>query len=53
MVAVACEKELAMGLKETYPLPVIAIPNERPYGYCINTTVDISAVEKAILHFIK
>ena len=53
VVAVACEKELAMGLKETYPLPVIAIPNERPYGYCINTTVDISAVEKAILHFIK
>lgn len=53
VVAVACEKELAMGLKETYPLPVIAIPNERPYGYCINTTVDVGAVEKAILHFIK
>ncbi len=53
VVAVACEKELAMGLKETYPLPVIAIPNERPYGYCINTTVDVAAVEKAILHFIK
>ncbi|OGW49299.1 MAG: hypothetical protein A2Z50_04495 [Nitrospirae bacterium RBG_19FT_COMBO_42_15] len=52
VVAVACEKELAMGLKETYPLPVIAIPNERPYGYCINTTVDVSAIEKAILHFI-
>ncbi len=53
VVAVACEKELAMGLKEIYPLPVIAIPNERPYGYCINTTVDVAAVEKAILHFIK
>lgn len=52
VVAVACEKELAMGLKETYPLPVIAIPNERPYGYCVNTTVDVSAVEKAILNFI-
>ncbi|MBI5181303.1 MAG: DUF116 domain-containing protein [Nitrospirae bacterium] len=52
VVAVACEKELALGLKETYPLPVIAIPNERPHGYCINTTVDVGAVEKAILHFI-
>jgi hypothetical protein len=48
IVAVACERDLSSGIADTYPLPVIGIPNERPFGPCLNTRVDLKMVEEAI-----
>jgi len=48
IVAVACERDLSSGIADTYPLPVIGIPNERPFGPCLNTRVDLAKVEEAI-----
>jgi hypothetical protein len=49
VVAVACERDLASGIADSYPLPVIGIYNERPEGPCINTMVDMKRVEDAIM----
>ncbi|HHD11052.1 MAG TPA: DUF116 domain-containing protein [Deltaproteobacteria bacterium] len=48
VVAVACERDLTSGVQDAYPLPVIAIINKRPNGYCIETGVDIEDVKRAI-----
>jgi len=52
IVAVACELDLTTGIQDVYPIPVIGILNERPFGPCINTRADIQKVKKAILDFI-
>lgn len=51
IVAIACQRDLSSGIVDTYPIPIIGIPNERPYGPCINTRVDIEQVKEAILFF--
>ncbi|GBD99888.1 hypothetical protein BMS3Abin07_01935 [bacterium BMS3Abin07] len=51
IVAVACERDLSTGIADSYPLPVIGIPNERPFGPCLNTRVDIEKVKEAINFF--
>jgi hypothetical protein len=51
IVAVACERDLSSGLVDTYPFPIFGIPNERPYGPCINTRVDLDKVRAAINFF--
>ncbi len=51
IIAVACERDLSSGLVDTYPLPVIGILNERPFGPCINTRVDLTKVQEAITFF--
>jgi hypothetical protein len=48
ILAVACEKDLMSGIKDTIGLPVIGILNERPNGPCYNTTVDPAAVEAVL-----
>ncbi|MGQ9507830.1 MAG: DUF116 domain-containing protein [Thermodesulfobacteriota bacterium] len=53
IVAVACELDLTSGIQDVYPIPVIGILNERPYGPCINTKADIQKVKQAILDFIE
>ncbi len=53
IVAVACERDLASGILDTYPLPVTGVLNIRPEGPCVNTLVDAKEVEKAILQFIR
>jgi hypothetical protein len=45
IMAVACERDLLSGIKDTLKLPVIGILNERPNGPCYNTTVDPQAIE--------
>ncbi|GAB5047525.1 DUF116 domain-containing protein [Thermodesulfovibrio sp. TK110] len=52
IVAVACERDLSSGIVDTYPIPVIGILNERPFGPCIDTTVNLKKVEEAIKWFI-
>jgi len=45
---VACERDLTSGIKDCYPLPVIGILNERPFGPCFNTIVDVSKIDAAL-----
>ena len=51
IVAVACELDLTSGILDSYPIPVLGILNERPFGPCINTKVDIQKVKDAISNF--
>jgi len=51
VVAVACENDLSSGIVDTYPLPVLGIPNERPFGPCLNTRVDLEKIKDAIGFF--
>ncbi len=48
VIAVACERDLTSGLQDSYPLPVWAIVNKRPRGYCMETGVDLGEVTEAI-----
>ncbi len=51
IVAVACERDLSSGIIDTYPLPILGIINERPFGPCLNTRVDIEKVKEALGFF--
>lgn len=53
VVAVACENELSSGIVDVYPLPIFGILNERPFGPCLNTNVDLEKVKEAINFFSK
>lgn len=49
VIAVACERDLTSGLQDSYPLPVIAIVNKRPMGYCMETGVDLTEIRQAVM----
>lgn len=53
IVAVACERDLSSGIVDTYPIPVIGIENQRPFGPCIDTTVDLEKVRDAVEWFLR
>lgn len=53
IVAVACERDLTSGMQDVFPLPVLGVPNERPYGPCFNTQVDVQRLEQAVLAFME
>ncbi|BBA68681.1 DUF116 domain-containing protein [Geobacter sulfurreducens] len=48
VVAVACERDLTSGIKDCYPLPVIGVLNDRPFGPCFNTSVDIAKIDESL-----
>ncbi len=48
LVAVACERDLASGIQDAYPLPVFAVVNKRPQGYCLNAGVAMDEVKNAL-----
>lgn len=48
VLAVACERDLTSGIKDCYPLPVIGILNDRPFGPCFNTTVNVDKIDDAL-----
>lgn len=52
IVAVACERDLTTGIRESYPLPVIGVLNKRPHGPCFNTQVLLPEVEKALEEYV-
>lgn len=52
IVAVACERDLSSGIADIFPMPVIGIPNERPFGPCFNTRVSLEKVKEAIKVFV-
>ena len=51
ILAVACERDLASGIQDTYPLPVYGVLNERPNGPCLDTLVPLERLERAIIRF--
>lgn len=51
IVAVACERDLTSGIQDVFPLPVLGVLNERPFGPCFNTRVDMKKLEAAVLTF--
>jgi hypothetical protein len=48
IVAVACERDLTSGIQDVYPIPVYGILNQRPFGPCVNTRVDMEKIEQAV-----
>ncbi len=52
LIAIACERELQAGIKGIFPMPVIAIPNQRPKGPCKDCQVDLARVESTIQEII-
>lgn len=52
IVAVACERDLTSGIQDVFPLPVIGVLNERPFGPCFNTRVDMNRLEAAVQAFL-
>jgi len=50
IVAVACERDLTSGIQDVFPVPVFGVYNERPFGPCFNTRVNVQKVEQAILN---
>ncbi len=53
IIAVACERDLASGIQDTYPLPVFGILNMRPCGPCIDTLVSLNRVRWALDRFVR
>jgi hypothetical protein len=53
VLAVACERDLTSGIKDCYPLPVIGIFNERPFGPCFNTFVDVAKIEAVLVQVLE
>ena len=53
IIAVACERELTTGIQDTYPIPVFGILNNRPFGPCYDTEVDLKLVEKGMTTFLE
>jgi hypothetical protein len=52
IIAVACERDLASGIYDSYPLPVYGILNSRPQGPCYDTLVNLRRVEEALRTFL-
>ncbi len=52
IIAVACERDLASGIQDAYPIPVFGVLNERPHGPCLDTTVDVSTIESVLHSFL-
>jgi hypothetical protein len=53
IIAVACERDLTSGIQDSYPIPVFGILNQRPFGPCYDTDVDLDLVEKGIITFLR
>ncbi len=53
ILAVACERDLASGIQDIYPLPAFGVLNTRPFGPCFNTQVSLNALEEAIREFLR
>ena len=52
VLAVACERDLASGIQDTFPLTVYGVVNERPNGPCFDTQVSIPRLEQALQRFL-
>jgi hypothetical protein len=53
IIGVACERDLTSGIQDSFPIPVFGILNQRPFGPCYDTDVDLELVEKGIITFLR
>jgi hypothetical protein len=53
IIAVACHRDLTDGVRESWKYPVYGILNERPFGPCYDTKVDLDAIERILNTIIK
>ena len=53
VVAIACERDLASGIQDVYPIPSVGVLNLRPNGPCYNTHVDLKEFRQAIEEIIR
>ena len=53
VLAIACERDLTSGIQDVFPLPVIGVLNERPFGPCCNTRVDLGQVESILQNMVE
>jgi len=53
VVAIACEKELRIGLMAAFPKAIFSLPNLRPHGYCKDTDITMEDVEKCVRGFLE
>ncbi|HOQ08865.1 MAG TPA: DUF116 domain-containing protein [Syntrophomonadaceae bacterium] len=53
VVAIACERDLSLGIQDISVIPVLGIINCRPHGPCLNTDVDMGYVHNAMNFFSK
>lgn len=53
VVAIACEKELRIGLMAAFPKAILSVPNLRPHGYCKDTDVTMEDVERYVREFLE
>lgn len=53
IIAIACEKELRIGIMAAFSKRVLGVANLRPHGYCIDTDVALDDVRKAIEQFLE
>jgi uncharacterized protein len=53
ILAVACERDLASGIQDTYPIPTYGVLNERPLGPCLDTRVALDHVRRALELFVR
>lgn len=52
ILAVACERDLTSGIRDSYPLPVIGVLNHRPNGPCFNTNIVLAEVRAALDEYV-
>ncbi len=52
IVAIACERDLTSGIQDSNPIPVLGVTNERPFGPCFNTRINVAKVETAVCFFV-
>lgn len=48
VIAIACERDLSLGIQDISIIPVLGILNYRPNGPCFNTDVDVIRVHNAM-----
>lgn len=48
VLAIACERDLASGVQDVYPLPAVGVMNIRPNGPCYNTKVDVEEFRRQL-----
>ena len=51
IIAVACQRDLSSGILDVRPLPVLGVRNQRPFGPCHDTRVDLEKIKEAIDFF--
>lgn len=52
IIAIACERDLATGIQDCYPIPVYGLLNERPKGPCRDTRVQMAVLEASLKFFL-